>query len=240
MGYQNIFKRYELKYLLTEEQYDKLREVMREYMKGDDYGRSTICNIYYDTPDYLLIRRSIEKPVFKEKLRVRSYGVAKENSTAFIELKRKYDRVVYKRRITSTDSKAYDFLVERKKICEGQIAKEIEYFLDYYKTLEPKVFLSYEREAFYGIDNHDFRMTFDRNILWRDYDLTLCNGIYGDPILNENTVLMEIKVAAAVPLWLVKFLSENKIYKTSFSKYGNAYKTILNEKIMGGHKYVEC
>lgn len=239
MGYQNIFKRYELKYLITEEQYNKLRQLMSEYMKGDEYGRSTICNLYYDTPDYLLIRRSIEKPVFKEKLRVRSYGVAGENSTAFIELKRKYNKIVYKRRITSTDSKSYDFLVKREKICEGQIAKEINYFLDFYKSLEPRVFLSYEREAFYGIDNHDFRMTFDRNILWRDYDLSLCKGIYGNSILKENTVLMEIKVAAAIPMWLVKFLSENKIYKTSFSKYGNAYKTLMNEKISGGLFYAE-
>jgi len=129
LGFQNIFKRYELKYIITEEQYNKLRQLMSEYMKGDEYGRSTICNLYYDTPDYLLIRRSIEKPVFKEKLRVRSYGVADQNSTTFIELKRKYDKVVYKRRITSTDSKAYDFLVKREKICEGQIAKEINYFL---------------------------------------------------------------------------------------------------------------
>lgn len=239
MGFQNIFKRYELKYLITEEQYNKLRQLMGEYMKGDEYGRSTICNLYYDTPDYLLIRRSIEKPVFKEKLRVRSYGVADQNSTTFIELKRKYDKVVYKRRITSTDSKAYDFLVKREKICEGQIAKEINYFLDFYKSLEPRVFLSYEREAFYGIDNHDFRMTFDRNILWRDYDLSLCKGVYGNNILKENTVLMEIKVAAAIPMWLVKFLSENKIYKTSFSKYGNAYKTIMSDKISGGLCYAE-
>ncbi len=239
MGYQNIFKRYELKYLITEEQYNKLRELMKEHMKGDEYGRSTICNLYYDTPDYLLIRRSIEKPVFKEKLRVRSYGVADENSTTFIELKRKYDKVVYKRRITSTDDKAYRFLVEREKLCEGQIAKEINYFLDFYKSLEPRVFLSYEREAFYGIDNHDFRMTFDRNILWRDYDLSLCKGNYGNNILKENTVLMEIKVAAAIPMWLVKFLSENKIYKTSFSKYGNAYKTLIRDKISGGLCYAE-
>lgn len=239
LSFQNIFKRYELKYLITEEQYEKLREVMAEYMRGDRYGRSTICNLYYDTPDYLLIRRSIEKPVFKEKLRVRSYGVASEDSTTFIELKRKYDKVVYKRRITSTDSKAFDFLVGRENNCEGQIAKEINYFLDFYKNLSPKVFLSYEREAFYGLDNHDFRVTFDRNILWRDYDLSLCKGVYGKEILKSGEVLMEVKVATAIPLWLVRFLSENKIYKTSFSKYGNAYKTILNDKITGGLCYAE-
>ena len=111
--------------------------------------------------------------------------------------------------------------------------------MKYYSPLSPKVFLSYEREAFYGKDDHDFRMTFDKNILWRDYDLTLTKGAYGTPILQDGQVLMEIKVAQAIPLWLVRFLSENKIYKTSFSKYGSAYKTILNDKISGGLCYAK-
>lgn len=239
MGFQNIFKRYELKYLISEEQYRKLREAMSEHMHGDEYGRSTICNLYFDTPDYLLIRRSIEKPVYKEKLRVRSYGIATEDSTVFIELKKKYEKVVYKRRISTAEQTAMKFLVDREPVCEGQIAKEINYFLDFYKPISPTCFLSYEREAFYGNDDHDFRMTFDRNILWRDYDLSLCKGIYGNPILKENQVLMEIKVAAAIPLWLARFLSENKIYKTSFSKYGNAYRTLHNDKITGGLCYAE-
>lgn len=237
MDFQNIFKRYELKYLMSEAQYVRLKRLMDLHMHGDEYGKSSICNLYYDTDDFLLIRRSIEKPVFKEKLRVRSYGTASEGSTVFIELKRKFDKVVYKRRISSDDTKAYDFLVNRNPLYEGQIPNEINYFLDFYKTLKPKVYLSYRREAFYGNDDRDFRMTFDREILWRDYDLSLCEGIYGENILAENQVLMEIKVAQAVPLWLARFLSEEKIYKTSFSKYGNAYKALLSKSEVSKNIY---
>ena len=224
---------------MTSEQYAELRKLMKQYMNGDEYGKSTISNIYFDTPDYLLIRRSIEKPAYKEKLRVRSYGTASSESTVFVELKKKYDGVVYKRRLSISDEDALRWLVNGEQVCDGQIAKEINYFMKYYSPLSPKVFLSYEREAFYGKDDHDFRMTFDKNILWRDYDLTLTKGAYGTPILQDGQVLMEIKVAQAIPLWLVRFLSENKIYKTSFSKYGSAYKTILNDKISGGLCYAK-
>lgn len=233
MGYQNIFKRYELKYMLTTKQYELLREAMSDYMVSDKYGQSTVCNLYFDTPDYLLIRRSIEKPLYKEKLRVRSYGVATPESTVFTELKKKYEKIVYKRRISTTEKEAMEFLMDRKPILEGQIPKEINYALDHYAPLLPKAYISYDREAFYGREDKDFRMTFDRNILWRDYDLSLCKGIYGTKILEDGYVLAEIKVANAIPMWLIKFLSQEKIYKTSFSKYGTAYTNYISKKITG-------
>ena len=212
---------------------------MTEFMNSDEYGKSTICNIYFDTPDFLLIRRSIEKPVYKEKLRLRSYGTPTSDSTVFIELKKKYRKVVYKRRISLSERDAMSFLVDRNPVCEGQISNEINYFLDHYEGVAPAVFLSYEREAFYGKTDHDLRITFDSNILWRDSDLSLCKGVYGAPLLDQGQVIMEIKVAAAMPMWLVKFLSENKIYKTSFSKYGTAYKTFSKDIISGGLCYAE-
>ncbi len=235
MGYQNIFKRYELKFMLNTDQYFSLRKIMEEHMQADKYGECTICNLYFDTPDYLLIRRSIEKPVYKEKLRVRSYGVATEDSVVFTELKKKYESIVYKRRISATEKDTMKFLVDREvtsNAFEGQIPKEINYVLDHYAPLLPKAYISYDRQAFYGKDDHDFRMTFDRNILWRDYDLSLCKGVYGTSIIQDDQVLLEIKVANAIPLWLINFLSKEKIYKTSFSKYGTAYSKYIKDKII--------
>ena len=112
----------------------------------------------------------------------------------------------------------------------SQIANEIDYFLDYYKTLHPAVFLSYEREAFFASDGSDFRVTFDDNILCRQEDLSLESEVYGTPILPEGKVLMEIKCSGGIPLWMIHVLSEEKIYKTSFSKYGTAYQTLIFPK----------
>ena len=236
MEYQNIFKRYELKYLITKSQMEHIKTAMSKYMESDQYGKSTICNIYFDTPDFLLIRRSIEKTVYKEKMRLRSYGVATSDSTTFVELKKKYDSVVYKRRISMTEEDAMKYLCNEARVADTQITHEIDYFMKQYKVLKPRVVISYEREAFYAKDNPDFRVTFDQNILWRDYDLSLCKGIYGNPILQPNQVLMEIKTAAAIPLWMTALLSENCIYKTSFSKYGNAYRTIFSIRHAGERK----
>lgn len=228
MGYQTVFKRYELKYMLTEEQKSKVLEVMEPHMALDEFGRSTIRNIYCDTDNYHLIRHSIEKPTYKEKLRIRSYCQATPDSTVFVELKRKYKHEVYKRRISVPEKEAMAW------ICQGhhcpvtsQISEEIDYFLDYYDTLHPAVFLSYEREAYYSKDNSDFRITFDDNILCRQCDFSLRSKIYGTPILPNGTVLMEIKCSGGIPLWMTRVLTEEHIYKTSFSKYGTAYMKII-------------
>ena len=228
MAFQTVFKRYELKYMLTLEQKAKVLAAMEPYMKLDKYGRTTIRNIYYDTDTYLLIRRSIEKPTYKEKLRIRSYSRANRDSTVFVELKKKYKSVVYKRRISLPEEEAMEWISgERHCHKHTQIANEIDYFLDYYKTLHPAVFLSYEREAFYARDGSDFRVTFDDNILCRQEDLSLESEVYGTPVLPKGKVLMEIKCSGGIPLWMVYVLSEEHIYKTSFSKYGTAYRTMI-------------
>lgn len=228
MADQMIFKRFEIKYMIDEAVFEKLMEVMDGYMIADEHGRSTVCSLYYDTPKHLLIRRSLEHPVYKEKLRLRSYGVAKPSDTVFVELKKKFCSVVYKRRIAMTHDKALSYLAGDGQIAESQIASEINYALKIYENLAPAVLLSYEREAFYARNNHEFRVTFDRNILWRDYDLSLEKGIYGTPILEDQKVLMEVKTDGAIPGWMVDFLTANKLYKTSFSKYGTAYRAIYD------------
>ena len=233
MAYQAVFKRYEIKYLMTLRQAENLKRIMNGHMTGDRFGNSTICNIYLDTPDYLLIRRSLDKPVYKEKLRFRSYGVAKRESEVFCELKKKYNGIVYKRRLSMREAELND-CVSRGCFPDTQIGKEISFCFTRYPMLLPKVFLSYEREAFYAKDDDSFRMTFDKNILWRDYDLSLNKGVYGNNVLGFDDVLVEVKTAGGIPLWLVKFLSDNKIYKTSFSKYGRAYAQLTGEAAKGG------
>ncbi|TCO70389.1 polyphosphate polymerase domain-containing protein [Marinisporobacter balticus] len=239
MGYQNIFKRYEVKYLLTKEQQQILLKIMRDYMHHDKFGKNTISNIYFDTPDKLLIRRSIEKPDYKEKLRVRSYGIANAYSTVFVEIKKKYKGVVYKRRMDMLEHTASNYLCEHIPLENPtQISKEIDYFMKLYQNIEPAVFLSYSREAFFSKTDSNFRITFDENILYRDDDLSLTSSIYGEPILPQGMVLMEVKTSLGMPIWLLNFLSQNKIYKTSFSKYGNAYKYSMLPKFLGGIKNV--
>ena len=228
MAVQTVFRRYELKYLLTMAQKETVLKAMQSYMTLDKYGRTTIRNLYYDTDSYLLIRRSIEKPAYKEKLRIRSYSRVDGDSTAFVELKKKYKSVVYKRRISLPYASATAWLSREKHSDKHtQIANEIDYFLDYYGSLHPTVFLSYEREAYYANDGSDFRVTFDDNILCRQDDLSLESEVYGTPILPEGKVLMEIKCSGGIPLWMTHVLSEEKIYKTSFSKYGTAYQMLI-------------
>lgn len=227
MAYQNVFQRYELKYILSADQRRQIEQAMADHMVPDKYGRTTIRNLYFDTDSYRLIRHSIEKPAYKEKLRLRSYGQAGPDSPVFVELKRKHDQVVYKRRVSMPEQQAMDWLCGGVAPVDTQISREIGYFLDFYKTLQPRVFLSYERQAWYGKDDPAFRVTFDENILCRQGDLSLQSPAYGTPILPRDQVLMEIKCMGGIPMWLTEILSREKLYKTSFSKYGIMYQTVI-------------
>ena len=232
MGFQTVFKRYELKYLITKEQAGTVMLEMAPFMLPDSYGETEIRNIYFDTPSYRLIRRSLEKPVYKEKLRVRSYGRAREDSTVFVEIKKKYKHVVYKRRVAMTEKEALMWLTEGiTPEKETQITREIDYFREFYSPLKPSAYLSYDRSAFYSVPDSSFRVTFDRNIRFSSLSLTLQGEAHGGILLlPENTVLMELKCGGAIPLWMASILSREKIYRTSFSKYGTAYtKFILPE-----------
>ncbi|MEF9938997.1 MAG: polyphosphate polymerase domain-containing protein [Clostridium sp.] len=221
---QAVFNRYEKKYLMPESIYHELQSKLRPHMQEDEYGIHTICNIYYDTPDYDLIRRSIEKPVYKEKLRLRSYGVPTLDSNVFLEIKKKYRKIVNKRRIQLTLREAYDY-VERGIRPEGesQILREIDFFLRRY-PLTRGIYLAYDRIALFGRQDHDFRVTFDHNIRSRRTLMGLENGTKGEFLLPEGYFLMESKIMGATPLWFTEILSELSIYSVSFSKYGNIYK----------------
>jgi len=227
VAYQAVFKRYELKYMLTASQKEALLQVMAPYMALDQYGRTTIRNIYFDTENYRLIRRSIEKPVYKEKLRIRSYRKTEKKDKVFVELKKKYNGVVYKRRISMPQQQAMDWICDGTDAPDTQIGREIEYFRNYYTGLHPAVYLSYEREAYYCKDGGDFRVTFDDHIYARQDRLSLAETADGKALLPEGMVLMEIKTSGAMPMWMTKYLNENRIFKTSFSKYGTAYQTMI-------------
>ena len=225
---QTTFKRYEIKYLLTAEQKQYLLGVMDEHMQLDEYGRSSIRNVYYDTDSFRLIRTSIDKPIYKEKLRVRSYGEAGPTGRVFVELKKKYKGVVYKRRLTMPFDVACTALQPGGEFpTDTQITREIRYFRDFYETLHPAVFLCYDREAYYERDGGDFRVTFDDTIRYRTHDLNMYSGIGGIDLLPEGLCLMELKAPGAIPLWMIRALSAQRIYKTSFSKYGRAYADML-------------
>ena len=230
MAVQTVFKRYELKFLLTAEQKARLLPEIEKYMLLDKYGRTLIKNLYFDTDSYRLIRRSLEKPDYKEKLRIRSYGATTPESRVFVELKKKCDGVVYKRRIPMAEQEAMAWLQDWENGPSSQIAEEIRYFAGHYENLHPTVYLSYERQAYYCKDGGDFRLTFDDNILCRQENLSLCAENYGTPLLPAGQVLMEVKSPGGIPMWLTSLLSREKIYKTSFSKYGTAYQTMIFSK----------
>ncbi len=231
MAMQSVFKRYELKYILKREQYEKLCECMKNHMILDEYGRHKISNIYFDTDDYRIIRHSIEKPKYKEKLRVRCYGQPSENSEVFIELKKKFKGVVYKRRIVSKQEDALSYLIDGENPPNDcQIINEIDYFMQSYETLEPRVYLSYDREAFYSHEDSEFRMTFDFNVKMRDKNVSLHETKDDKEVLSKDLVLLEVKTVSGLPFWFLDYTAKNGVYKTSFSKYGTAY----NKYIMPG------
>ena len=216
-------KRYELKYILTKEQTEALRERLVGHMEVDNYGLTSIASLYYDTVDYRLIRTSIEKPDFKEKIRLRSYGLAKKGSRVFLELKRKAYGIVYKRRVPTTEDAVTKFFNYEGDICaDGQIAREIAYFRGYYEKLVPACLIIYDRLAYFE-SNGDLRLTIDSNPRYRTSDLNLSTSMEGISLLPAGFTVLEIKVQVAMPLWLTTILSDLKIYKNSFSKYGSAY-----------------
>lgn len=219
----SVMKRHELKYLLNGEQTGLLREKLQGHMLIDQYGKTSIASLYFDTPTCTLIRSSLEKPAFKEKLRLRSYGLATEESPVFLELKRKACGVVYKRRIQTTIPHAQAFFTETDEPCGGQIHRELAAFRDHYRTLEPTCLIIYDRTAYFEPDG-DLRLTIDENPRYRLNDLTLTKNMDGAPLLDEGWTILEIKVQNAMPLWLNAILTECGVRKGSFSKYGEAYR----------------
>ncbi len=219
--YQIIFKREEQKYLLNKKQYSYLMKELKPYLEKDRFFDNTICNVYFDTEKDDLITHSLTKPIFKIKLRLRSYGVPKKNDLVFLEIKDKYKGIVGKRRVQIKLKDFYDFL-EKEEYKESQIMNEIRYFFQFYHLI-PKIFIAYDRKSYYSKEDANFRITFDSNIRSRREDLKLELGDAGTKYFKEETFIMEVKTLNALPLWFVSILSRLKIYPSSFSKYGSIY-----------------
>lgn len=240
---KEVFNRHEIKFLLDKVTYKNILDKLSAHLEVDDYNKEqefyTISNIYYDTKDNHLIRNSLSKPKYKEKLRIRAYGIPKSDEKVYLEVKKKVCGLVNKRRTSLSLSEAYGFIStgikpELKEYMNRQVIEEIAYILKIY-DLEPKLYLAYDRKAFFSKDDKNLRITFDTNIRTRRYDLKLETGDFGEKLLDNNQYIMEIKTVNSIPIWLVNMLSEHKIYKTSFSKYGTEYKRMLlnNQKLKG-------
>ncbi len=226
--YIENFKRTEIKYLLNSYQFNQLFSFLQGFAKVDDYGKTRINNIYFDTPSFQLIRTSLEKPIYKEKLRLRTYGDTTDDTNAFIEIKKKYDGIVYKRRVSGPYKLAFDYLVNGgDPLDDSQISREIAGFIYMYDGLRPAMRISYDRVAMAGIDDPDFRVTFDTKIDWSVDSLDLREESEGIPILKGDNYMMEIKVARSMPKNLSEKLSELKIFPASFSKYGRGYQDMI-------------
>jgi len=227
-NYNKVFQRLEKKYMLTPEKFNILMDMLNGETESDEYGKYTICNLYLDTPDYSLIRASIEKPLYKEKLRIRSYGRANSDDKVFLELKKKFMGTVYKRRVSMPECEAEAYIKGGLVIGESsQILKEIDWTIKRYQPA-PTVFLAYERMALKGIEDNNLRITFDTDMRWRTEELTLDSKSWGYPIIEGDNTLMEIKALGALPVWLTKILTELEIFPCSFSKYGTCYKSFLS------------
>lgn len=227
-GYQNVFKRVEKKYMFTREKYNDLMKRLDGKLDANEFPNSSILNIYFDTQNYDLAIKSIQKPIYKEKIRLRSYNVPNENSKLFLELKRKYKGVVGKRRIGISKAQLEEYLKKGtiSDIENKQIFEEIDYAFKRYNVV-PKIMVAYDRESYYLKENHDIRITFDFNLRSRTDDLDLFLGDAGKKFFDEDICILEIKSCESVPIWLAKILNELEIYPTSFSKYGEIYKKMV-------------
>ncbi|MEN6595918.1 MAG: polyphosphate polymerase domain-containing protein [Clostridiaceae bacterium] len=235
---QTIFERVEEKYLLDAAQLRAVQNGLIGRMQPDPFGRSTVLSLYYDTEDYRLIRTSLDKPDYKEKLRVRAYGAPGKESPVFVELKKKVDGVVYKRRAELTLTEADDFFAGKPIEKDTQVLREIRYFLDFYRP-EPRVFLSYRRVAYVG-QEQGLRITFDDGIRFRTNALMLTSGAWGKEMMPAGQTLMEIKALGAMPLWLCDLLAHNGIFPESFSKYGTCYRDFLFPGLTRAEKGAVC
>ena len=224
---QQIFRRQEIKYLLTEKQVQDLLWLVEPYLKKDKYFKGTNCSIYFDDKNRYLAIHSMEKPLYKEKIRIRSYGVPKLTDTVFLEIKKKFNGVGSKRRIPVKLSDFYKYLKTGRLDSNSEvIKKELDVCLKRY-NLKPTMFLAYDRTSYCGKDDPTFRVTFDRNVRSRNDDLRLEKGDHGKKFFKDKIVVMEVKALDAYPFFFVHALSKLKIYPASFSKYGRVTEKVI-------------
>lgn len=236
MKLKNVFQRKETKYVLSQEDFHKFFHDLQKEMSVDEYGQHTILSLYFDTDDFRLIKRSIDKPVYKEKFRIRAYGVPGEDSLIFLEIKKKVNGIVYKRRIPMSYDEYLSWLEcgefpdeagENNLPISKQIESEITWLFKKNRTLAPKVLIAYDRVSLFDHEEGEFRVTFDQNIRYQNDQLGVIENDEGNLVAPELGVLMEVKALGAYPLWFVSLLDKYQIRKSSFSKYAETYERHL-------------
>jgi hypothetical protein len=229
-GVTAFFQRYEQKYLLNTFQYHEIITVLNEYACKDEYELSKIYSIYYDNDKFGITRNSLNKSVYKEKLRLRSYGIPKVGDVVYLELKKKLKGITYKQRIPMPFTgmeQCLNFRPDNDHF--DYIHNEIAWVLNYYKPF-PQFMVCYNRRSFRGTEDKFLRITFDTNIRWRTSGLDFSRGPCGSPLLDEDKYLMEIKVENSIPFYLTARLAGLKIFPFSFSKFRSVYECLLNER----------
>ena len=241
------FCRYEKKFLVSAETAKRFAEKISDHVSLDPYcigGKEySISNIYYDTDQHTVISHSLSKPKYKEKLRVRSYGVPDMDSKVYIELKKKINGLTLKRRATLTLKDSYEYFAtgkkpENMKYINRQVLSEVDYYLSVH-DVKPMIYVAYDRTAYFANDDRSIRISIDRNVRTRRYDLELNKGDYGEDLLArwvrykkldiKDPRLIEIKISSSFPLWLVEALSSEQMRMRPFSKYGNEYRMFSND-----------
>jgi hypothetical protein len=222
-------KRFEQKYILNQSQYYEVLGFLGEFVREDEFGLSTVYSIYYDSDDFKLSRSAVDNSVFKEKLRLRCYGVPIPGDAVYWELKKKLRGVTYKQRISAAFDNSGVYLdIAAINGRTDYTYHEINWLAETYKP-HPKFMICYERQAFQGIEDDRFRLTFDTNVLWRSTDLDFSGGFYGTPLCGENEYIMELKTCDAIPMALSRHLTRLKIFPVSFSKYKLTYFHYVND-----------
>ncbi len=237
----NVFRRYEKKFPMDADTVERLLPTLRQHMEPDKFcvnGQTYhICNLYFDTPGNDVIRESLQHPYYKEKLRLRSYGPPRSpDAPVFLELKKKVNGIVTKRRSKLCYGEAITFL-DSGRIPSGadymqrQVLEEIRYYLSH-KDVTPTTLIRYDRMAWFDRSDSSFRLTFDSNLCHQRGQIALPSAGAGSLLFPPEFRLMEVKVSNAYPLWFARLLSEENIRRHSFSKYGAAYKAYLRDEVL--------
>ncbi|PAV30485.1 VTC domain-containing protein [Virgibacillus profundi] len=237
-----IFRRREQKYLITKEQYQELIMQIAPYMRSDKFGidgRYTVSTLYFESSDHKIYFETKNKLKYRQKLRLRVYNDTDLNSTAFFEVKQKHKKVVNKRRMLIPLHEAYRYLDEKEdsldyyETSNPQVLKEIDYFRKLYQ-LDPEMVVSYDRHALHCTDDPDLRITFDLNLRCRKDNLLLEHGPHGVNFIDDDLVVLEVKVNDSVPLWLTRILQNINCEQRSASKFCTSLELLKNEALPNG------
>ena len=220
-----IIDRMEQKYFVSFDKYNKLMKLINNKLVKDKYFSERIYNIYFDNDEYEFMTKSLDKPLYKEKVRLRSYETKDKNSNVFLEIKKKFQGHGNKRRVVINYNEAKDY-IDNKIIpnTNKQIMGELDYTFKK-NNLKPKISLTYDRLSYAFKEDESYRVTFDTNIRYSNKKVDLVD-LDDEYCLFNDGYIMEVKTLKGYPSWFIKALNELKLYPVSYSKVGEAYKEL--------------